>query len=511
MRLGSPIILLACLALASSWDPRKVFVEEPLDAHALMLEVREMFQFGWDTYKNHAGFEQDELMPLSCRGHNKMGGLSTTLVDSLDMLAVMGEAEEFTVGVDWIVANLSFDKDSNVSVFETNIRILGGLLSAHVIAANKSMGIYLKEYNGELLDKAVDLANRLLVAFDTPTGLPFGTVNLRSGVPKGESRLVCAACAATFSLEFGLLSILTADPVYQMAAKRAAEALWSRRSEKNGLLSTHLDIDKGVWHLQTTCGLGGDTDSAYEYFYKAGHAFKDERYLEMFEKSFESIEQSLRLDGGKDKYLHYVDTDFNTNQKILNIRSLAAFWPGILAQMGHLDSANRSIYSFSNIAKLYGFLPESVCVTQLPHGPTAVSDLGSEPFARGAQIDGYPLRPELIESIYHLYAKTHDESLLRLALQAQQALRLTRVTCGFCSVHGVLHLQHNLLDQMDSFVLSESFKYLYLLWDLAAGGGNWVNAGNYVFTTEAHIFPLVLTQSGVNKSPPVEFESAKEL
>jgi mannosidase alpha-like ER degradation enhancer 2 len=491
------VLLLA--PFVSCWNPVDVFVEETINATALKDELVEMFYHGYTSYKETAGFDHDELKPLSCGGHNKMGGLSTTLVDSLDMLAILGDAESFTEGVDWVLANLTFDKDANVSVFETNIRILGGLLAAHLVAMNETLNIYQGEYHSGLLDLSVDLADRLLVAFDTPTGLPYGTVNLKHGVPIGESKIVCAACCATFSLEFGMLSILTGNPVYADVAKVAAERLWSRRS-KNNLLSTHLDVDNGKWMIQTTCGLGGDIDSAFEYFFKAGDAFDDERYKEMFIKSYETIEASFRLEG--EDFLHYVDADYVTGVKKLNVRSLSAFWPGILAQIGEIESANRTIHSFFEIVKMYGYLPESVCVTSLPYGPKAVSDLSPEPFHRGTSIDGYPLRPELIESVYHLYGKTRDPSLLKIALRTQQGLRKTRVPCGFCSVHGVIARRHNLLDQMDSFVLSETFKYLYLLWDLAENTTqkNWVNEEDYVFTTEAHVFPMsVLKQKMQHK------------
>jgi hypothetical protein len=110
-------------------------------------------------------------------------------------------------------------------------------------------------------------------------------------------------------------------------------------------------------------------------------------------------------------------------------------------------------------------------VTSLPHGAKVfffswnflflflffnnkvVSDLSKEPFQRGVSMDGYPLRPELLESIYHLYRETRDPSLLKIALRAQQALRKTRVTCGFCSVHGVLQTQHVLLDQVCEYII----------------------------------------------------------
>ncbi len=491
-------VLLCLCVLSVAWDPRAVFVTEEVNPAKLREEVVEMTRHAFESFRNYAGWERDELKPLTCTGHSLMGGLSTTLIDSLDMLAVLGDARGFTEGVDWVLQNVkSFDKDANVSVFETNIRVLGGLLSAHMIAANKSLGIYQGPYDGGLLLLAADLADRLLWAFETPTRLPFGTVNLRHGVPKGETRIVCAACCATFSLEFGMLSILTGNPKYEMVAKEAAEKLFSKRN-KLGLLATHLEVDNGNWVLQTTAGLGGDTDSAYEYFYKAANAFEDERYMEMFNQSFSAVNQALRVAG--DDYLYFVDADFVTNVKILNVRSLSAFWPGILAQLGHLEDANRTIHSFGQIVQLFGYLPESVCVTSLPPGPKAVSDLSVQPFVRGQAIDGHPLRPELLESVYHLYAVTRDPSLLQIALRAQQALRKTRVPCGFCSVHGVFQLHHVLLDQMDSFLISETLKYLYLIWDLATDSPekNWVNRGGYIFTTEAHMFPLWAMR---NKTP----------
>lgn len=256
------------------------------------------------------------------------------------------------------------------------------------------------------------------------------------------------------------------------------------------MLSTHLDVDSGKWVLQTTAGLGGDTDSVYEYFYKAAVAFNDERYKTMFEESYAAIDESLAVSG--DGFLHYVDNDFVTGVKILNVRSLSAFWPGIQAALGEYDKANRTIHSFAQIARIFGYLPESVCATALPHGPRLVSTLGLEKFRKGSVVDGYPLRPELIESVYHLYKKTKDKSLLKIGIQTMQSLRMTRVTCGFCSVHGVIAMQHRLLDQMDSFFLSETLKYLYLLWDWASRSPekNWANTGNYIFTTEAHFIPI---------------------
>lgn len=68
-----------------------------------------------------------------CDGVNTWGSYSLTLIDSLDTLAVMGNFSEFRRVVDVLVQKSNFDSDINVSVFETNIRIVGGLLGAHLM------------------------------------------------------------------------------------------------------------------------------------------------------------------------------------------------------------------------------------------------------------------------------------------------------------------------------------------------------------------------------------------
>ncbi len=155
------------------------------------------------------------------------GSYSLTLIDALDTLAVMGNFTEFR-RVYNLLANerTDFDANINVSVFETNIRIVGGLLSAHLLAyKGKFINIFQREPNGNekvslgiagvnlepgwpctgpLLRLAEDAATRLLPAFDTATGMPYGTVNLRHGVPYGETSITCTAGVGTFLVEFGM-------------------------------------------------------------------------------------------------------------------------------------------------------------------------------------------------------------------------------------------------------------------------------------------------------------------
>jgi len=91
---------------------------------------------------------------------------------------VIGAVDEFNAAIRVVIRDVSFDNDVIVSVFETNIRVLGGLLGAHFAAiALKSRGYdQLSWYHDELLRKAEEVGRRLLPAFNTTTGLPYPKV-----------------------------------------------------------------------------------------------------------------------------------------------------------------------------------------------------------------------------------------------------------------------------------------------------------------------------------------------
>ncbi len=92
-----------------------------------------------DELKPLSGGWTDSLAELGNAVHRKdtpYKGVALTLIDSLSTLAVLGNATEFTRAVRWLETNLSWDIDVRVNVFEANIRALGGLLSAHVLATD---------------------------------------------------------------------------------------------------------------------------------------------------------------------------------------------------------------------------------------------------------------------------------------------------------------------------------------------------------------------------------------
>ena len=349
-----------------------------------------------------------------------------------------GNRSEFARAVTLISGQVSFDANVSVSVFETNIRVLGGLLSAHELASDHALAL-MPEYSGALLTLAEDLGTRLLPAFDTPTGIPFGTVNLRSGVAEGETTVSSAACAGTLLLEFGSLSRLTGDARYERAAKRALLALWARRS-RLGLVGAHIDIGSGEW-THRDAGVGTSVDSYFEYLLKAHALFGDPEYLMMFFQAYSAAKTHLA------RPPWYVDVNMDSGSLVWPIfNALQAFWPALEVLAGNVRDARATHAAFYGVWRRYGLTPEGFNL------------------AEGRVQDGqrgYPLRPELVESTLYLARATGDPHFLDVGRDMLASLERTRVPCGHAVIGDVESMAPR--DQMDSFFLAETVKYLYLL------------------------------------------------
>ncbi len=115
-----------------------------------------------------------------------LSNCSVTLIDNLDSFLILNNRTGFHNAVENTIAHVSFDVDTKPQVFETTIRVLGGLLSAHIFSVESTYGFALPGYNNELLELAHDLGKRLLPAFNTPTGIPYARVSFQplSGMAK---------------------------------------------------------------------------------------------------------------------------------------------------------------------------------------------------------------------------------------------------------------------------------------------------------------------------------------
>ncbi|KAI5712053.1 hypothetical protein M8J75_005330 [Diaphorina citri] len=440
-------------------------------------ESKNMFYFAYDNYMKYA-FPLDELNPVNCSGR---GDYCLTLVDALDTLAILGNATEFQNAVAQVVKHVDFNKNNVIQVFEANIRLLGALLSAHllIVDTNQPFGSLQPDwYDNQLLHLANDLATRLLPAFqNTTTGLPVPRVNLKSGVPDFPiSSDTCPAGAGTFLLEMGILSRLLNDPVYENYARRANKALWNVRDKNTGLLGNVINADSGQW-VGKLSGLGAGLDSFYEYLLKAFILFGDTEDYAMFDEMYKAIKQHMRrgraqCNHGEGGHPLFVNVDMNTGELYSTwIDSLQASFAGIQVLVGDIEEAICTHALYYVIWKRYGVLPERYNWKLLT-----------------PDISFYPLRPEFIESTYFLYQATKSPFYLHVGQEILANLnQFTRTGCGYATVHSVGDM--SLEDRMESFFLSETTKYLYLLFDT----DNHINKNmdRFLFTTEGHVIPII--------------------
>ncbi|KAI0384153.1 glycoside hydrolase family 47 protein [Hypomontagnella monticulosa] len=579
---------IAILALLVPWIG---FVEamRPSRIAELRQDTVDMFYHGFDNYMKIA-FPEDELRPVSCTPltrdplnpgnialNDVLGNYSLTLIDSLSSLAILASAppddkntgpkalSDFQDGVVALVAQYGdgrpgpsgqgargrgFDVDSKVQVFETVIRGVGGLLSAHLFAVGElpisgydprrtpdddddlekhpipwPNGF---KYDGQLLRLALDLAQRLLPAFYTQTGLPYPRVNLRHGIPfylnsplnvnsslepkpaEGSPEITetCSAGAGSLVLEFTVLSRLTGDPRFEQAAKRAFWAVWSRRSNI-GLIGAGVDAEEGHW-IGGFSGIGAGIDSFFEYALKTHillsgrelpnrtrpqvhdgdwldpnqiyHPLTDEEnsadsFLQAWHHAHAAIKRHLY--SGL-HHPHYVNAHMSTGSpQAFWIDSLGAYYSGLLALAGELDEAIETHMVYTALWTRYSALPERWSV-------------------RDGHVEGglgwWPGRPEFIESTYHLYRATRDPWYLHTGeMVLRDIKRRCWTKCGWSGLQDVRTGEKS--DRMESFFLGETAKYLYLLFD-PDHPLNSLDAA-YVFTTEGH--PLVIPRKKVHR------------
>ncbi|CDR46585.1 CYFA0S24e00540g1_1 [Cyberlindnera fabianii] len=438
--------------------------------------TRALFDHGWNSYMKY-GYPADEVRPLSCERYESsddihdihrndvLGNYSVTFLDTITTFAVFEDIPNFEKYV-WMLKGLkSFDIDSTVQVFETSIRALGSLLSAHLYASDR---FKLPNYDGFLLDLAYDLGSRLLTAYNTSSGIPLARVNLHDPsrkLPKDLIEETCTAGAASPMLEMTLLSILTNETSFEMYSRTAFMTLWNSRS-KLDLVPMSINPQEGKW-LNAITGIGASIDSFYEYALKGAVLFDDDELQSVWQQSI----RALLTHGRNAWFVGNVQVETG-NPMSSWIDALGAFFPGLLVLSGKVDDAKRMHQPYTKLWNKYNGIPERWDFILAANTPM------EDPIS----LEWYPLRPEFIESTYYLYRATRDPIYLRIGEAVLHDYEeLFKAPCGFAGFKDVRTRESQ--DRMESFVLSETFMYLYLLFDEE----NALNKEqNFVFSTEGH-------------------------
>ncbi len=444
-----PVLFIACA------DPTaKEPTESPVvDSTYLRLaeEVRQETLRSWKAYKQYA-WGHDALKPLSRTYEDWYEHpLYISPIDAYSTLKLMGFDAEAKEIEDYVVDSLSWDKDVDAKVFEVDIRILGGLLSMYEMTGNP-----------KVLAKTVDFADRLMPAFNTPTGIPTYNVNLGTGKTSGDT--VNVAEAGTNILELGILSYYTKDPKYYVAGKRATLAIHERRS-KLGLPGTDINVRTGEWTNRNASICAG-VDSYYEYLYKANSLFGDTTIGRVWREAIDAV--NAHLPEEQDSLLWYGRVNMDDGSRTSDVITLYdAFLPAILVLSGDTSRAERMQQTYDHVWRIHGLEPTAY-------------DYGK----REVRAGDYDLNPEIIESAYYLYHFTHKPVYRDMAARYWSDIKKhCRTDVAFTSIEDVRTMKQK--DYMPTFFFAETMKYLYLTF---SEENRAFDLDEHVFNTEAHPF-----------------------
>jgi mannosyl-oligosaccharide alpha-1,2-mannosidase len=476
--------------------------------------VKIAFKKCWTSYKQRAWL-QDELKPLSGDFSNRYGGWGATLFDSLDTLLIMGMSDEYSEAIE---AALSVDigpdtlQAAELSVFETTIRFLGGLLAAYDLTECKDKRI---------LDKAVEFGDMLYLALDTPNRIPVNNWDLRKAVNWEEQVDTehIMAQLGSLSLEFTHLSQLTGDMRWFDAVQRLMDMFdaQQRYTKMPGLWPLNYHVENGTvdFTKDNVFSLGAMADSTYEYFLKMvlllGGSYQGRQYARIYKYAAETaIEELLfrpMVPGDLDILLPgkaYVTDDGNVTLQAES-EHLEAFVGGMFALGGRLfgipeqvDVARRVTAGFvwAYNATQTGIAPENFivmacedkdeCMWDEMEWRERVGEHSRMPRGFvGTRDTKYLLRPEAVEAVFYMYRLTGDSYWRDVAWWMFETLEArTRTEWGNAELVNVFEESSIKGDKMESFWMGETLKYLYLIF----AEENMASLDDFVFSTEAHPF-----------------------
>jgi mannosyl-oligosaccharide alpha-1,2-mannosidase len=433
-------------------------------------KVKEAFLHAWGGYKKYA-WGRDELLPLNKTYINNFQGWGATLVDSLTTLWLMGLTDEFNEAVDQ-VEKIDFSiSDGKVNFFETTIRFLGGLIGAYDLSGKKV-----------LLNQAIKLADLLMVAFESPSGLPYSIVNFEGSDKenyKGSSLAMIGSC----QLEFTRLTQLTKDKKYEEKAMAVINHLHGLKKNKKGLYYNGIDPITGEF-ISSDVSYGAEGDSFYEYLIKVfmltGKTNK--RLKKMYLETISGFKTLLRT-RNHDGLIYFIRYDRDGREEEI-MDHLCLFMGGLL-QYGDfvLNKSENSELGLKLVDTGYQFI--NISNTKL--APEIVKFSSSGPITI-VNPNNY-LRPELLESLFYSWRYTKDPKYRDRAWEIFEAFnKYSRTSSGFSSYLDVQSKKskHQHANRMESFFLAETLKYLYLIFS----EDSVLDLNEFVLNTEAHPFKL---------------------
>ncbi|KAJ5956619.1 Glycoside hydrolase family 47 [Penicillium viridicatum] len=488
-------------------------------------EVKDVFVTSWDAYSRHA-WGKDVYHPIAKTGDQMSPkGLGWIIVDSLDTLMIMNLTSQLSDARDWVNRELTYDQDQDVNTFETTIRMLGGFLSAHYLSSQLPDVASRQDY--VYLQKAVDLADRLLSAYESPSGIPYASVKLatREGIPShADGGASSTAEATTLQLEMKYLAHITGKEVYWRKAEHVMKVI-DDHCMPGGLVPIFVHPDTGNFRYEEI-RLGSRGDSYYEYLVKQYlQTSGDEQiYSEMWEEALAGIQKHLVTTTKYSNLQFIAELPNGIGGKLSpKMDHLVCFLPGsiaIAATEGRTEAEARKLPTWSakkeEQMKLARELMKTCwamyAVTDTGLSPEITwleaddADLRPKPGSRPQKkskddvdswkkdliikpLDAHNLqRPETVESLFLMFRVTEDPIYRKWGWKIFKSFKQHMLIPdgeAYTSLNDVTKVPAPYRDNMESFWLAETLKYLYLLFSPR----EYLPLTDVVFNTEAHVLP----------------------
>ncbi|GAB1310399.1 mannosyl-oligosaccharide alpha-1,2-mannosidase [Madurella fahalii] len=497
--------------------------------------VVEAMELSWDAYERYAwGF--DEFHPVSKTGKQMAPkGLGWIIIDSLDTLMLMNMTSRLTHAREWLSKSLTWDQDQDVNTFETTIRMLGGLLSAHYLSTTYPELAPIPDDDpgapGEdlYLEKAMDLAHRLMAAFDSPSGVPYASVNLaqyKGIISHADMGASSTAETTTLQLEFKYLAKLTGEKDFWDKAERVMQ-LVDDNGAQDGLVPIFIFATTGKFHGQNI-RLGSRGDSYYEYLIKQYLQTnkKEPVYQEMWREALQGVRKHLVTYTEPSQFTIIGERPSGLDGELSpKMDHLVCFMPGTIALAATNGLTEREAKKLPTWTKqneadmrlarelmhtcwgMYKWMATglageityfSIGDPPLPESAEhqAPADFDPSPDAEWRkdydvrQFDSHNLqRPETVESLFYMWRITGETKYREWGWEMfKNFMNYTAVEegGGFTSLSNANVIPPVSRDNMESFWLAETLKYFYLLFS----PNDLLPLDKNVFNTEAHPLPV---------------------
>lgn len=507
-------LLAALLAVGSPLSVEAVTIQKPgltqsQTSKTRADQIKAAYRTSYQAYLKYAS-GHDALLPLSNGFTDPFGGWGASVVDSLSTSFLMGHTDLYNQGVEY-AKKIDFTKTSSetISLFETNIRYLAGLISAYELGGKKEQ---------KLIDQAKVVGDHLITGWLGNNPLPCNTLKWNNLAEPDACTSSGIAESGTLILEMDRLSKYTGDPKYLNLATKSMKAIAQSKAVFPGLFAqvynpaTAQSADDYVtW--------GGGSDSFFEYLVKYAYLTGDDQ----------SVWLPTWVNAVSSSIEHLVEHPEQTQQSQLTyLTDYSASNGGNLPRWSHLGcfAGGNWILGAKMIGNAafdtYGQDLTAACANTYSSSPSGIGPesfvfigqgnntngitINNAPFYRqhgfDFEVTQYILRPEVMESVFYAYRTTGDAKWQEIAWNAWTSIYrncLVKQNGALAALANVNSTNPAQLDDSENFLYAETFKYLYLIF----ADPELANLDKYVFNTEAHPFLVDQPNKPSYKAPKV--------